>query len=103
MKFCKSGDGRFMISSNKSKLYKEEYDVVTDITDQTSYEQFKYQSAPGVFYIKVEFKGLGGILEYTIFVENSSKLSEEKQLTVYESRRSVRAQVQNVNHEYSEF
>ena len=51
-----------MISSNKTKLYQEEYDTVTDITETTTYKEFKYNPVPGVFYIKVEFKGVGGIL-----------------------------------------
>ena len=58
---------------------------------------------PGVFYIKVEFKGVGGILEFTLFVENSAVFSEENRLTVYENRRSVQGKVIKVNYEYSEF
>lgn len=31
----------------------------------------RYPAKPGLFYIKIEFKGRGGVLEYTIHVENS--------------------------------
>lgn len=71
-KFCQGGDGRIMVSKSKKNIYMEIYEQEYEIQEETTYQTIRYMAKPGFFYIKVEFKGRGGRLEYTIHAESVS-------------------------------
>ena len=75
-----------------------------DINEQTNFQSFNYKARPGVFYIKVEFKDRGGVLEYTLHVEpHSGSFSEHKNLLIYGNKTSIKYTVSKVNSKFSEF
>ena len=104
MKFCQGGNGKVKIAGSKQELEREVYEQQLDINEQTKFQSFRYTARPGVFYIKVEFKDRGGVLEYTLHVEGESGASAEHQsLSIFGNKTTLQERLTKVNSKYSEF
>ena len=71
-----------MVARNKEDLQKEVYEQQLIINEGTSFQSFLYDARPGVFYIKIEFKDRGGVLEYTIHTDTPQKVGGRQKISI---------------------